>query len=164
MKKILLAGLAGFLIFHFSVFAYAVDRSREIDRILSSADSLFKAMQSRNYGRIWQLLSDTSKDRIVESTLKSIEKSGGEKLSEQQVRENFSQGGAIARAYWDGYMRYFDPEKVLEESRWQMGPVESSRAEILITYRSSQYPAKVKMINENGSWKVGLIETFGSHK
>ncbi len=164
MKKKLLAVFVACLIFHLGTYAYAVDQSKEVDRILSSAESLFKAMKAKDYSRIWEFLSDRSKNRIVESTLDAIEKSGGKKFSAERIRGDFSAGGGIARSYWNAYLRYFDPDKVLEESRWQMGPTKKTRAEILITFEKADRPAIVRMFNENGSWKVGLIETFGSRK
>jgi hypothetical protein len=164
MRKIIVAGFVVCLILHFSTYSYAAYQDREIDRILSSAESLFKAMRVKDYVRMWEFLSSRSKDEIVESTLSAVTKSGGHTFSEEQIRSDFAGGGAIAQSYWNGYLQYFDPDTVLEESRWQMGSIKENEAEILITYRKSDNPAKVRMFNENGLWKVGLIETFGTHE
>jgi hypothetical protein len=164
MKKKPLAIIVACLIFQLGMNAYAAAVNNEVDRILSSAESLFKAMRAKEYPHIWELLSDGSKEKIVEDTVTAIRKSGGEKFSEEQIRSDFASGGGTAQSYWNGYLQYFDPDKVLEESRWQMGPVKESRAEILITYRKASNPLILQMFNENGSWKVGLIETFGSKK
>jgi hypothetical protein len=164
MTKKTVACLVICLILAFDTYSYAVSHDREVDRILSSAESLFKAMRAGDYSRIWEFLSSRSRDGIVESTLSAVTKKGGQTFSEEQIRADFAEGGAIARAYWNGYLQYFDPDTVLEESRWQMGSIKESEAEILITYRKSDNPAKVRMFNENGLWKVGLIETFGTHE
>jgi hypothetical protein len=164
MRKKVVAGLVVFLIIHFSTYSYAIYQNREIDRILSSAESLFEAMGAKDYVRIWEFLSIRSKAKIVESTLSAVTKSSGQTFSEEQIRSDFAQGGAIARSYWNGYLQYFDPDTVLEESRWQMGETRRNEAEILITYKKADNPAVLRMFRENDSWKVGLVETFGLRK
>ncbi len=163
MKKRLLVVFALCIILQPGLSSYAADQGKDIDSILSSAESLFKAMRARDYARTWEFLSDRSKDRIVDSTLRAVRKAG-ENFSEEQIREDFSSGGSIAQSYWNGYLEHFDPNKALEESRWQMGLTKKTEAEILITYKKTDNPAKIRMFNEKGSWKVGLIETFGTKK
>jgi hypothetical protein len=121
MRKTIVACLVVHLILLFGTYSYAVSQSREIDMILSSAESLFKAMKEKDYPRIWEFLSSGSRDRIVESTLSAVAKNGDQTFSGEQIRGDFAEGGAIARAYWNGYLQYFDPDTVLEDSRWQMG-------------------------------------------
>jgi hypothetical protein len=161
MRKTIVACLVVCLILSFDTYSYAVSQDREVDRILSSAESLFKAMRAKDYSRIWEFLSSRSRNGIVESTLSAVTKKGGQTFSEEQIRGDFAEGGAIARAYWNGYLQYFDPDTVLEDSRWQMGSTGKNEAEILITYKKADNPAVIRMFKENGSWKVGLVETFG---
>jgi hypothetical protein len=161
MRKTIVACLVVYLVLHFGTCSYAASQSREIDRILSSAESLFKAMKAKDYSRIWEFLSSRSRDRIIESTLSAVAKNGGQTFSGEQIRGDFAEAGAIARAYWNGYLQYFDPDTVLEDSRWQMGVIRNDEAEILITYKEADNPAVIRMFKQNGSWKVGLVETFG---
>ena len=58
----------------------------------------------------------------------------------------------------------FNPDFVLEESKWEMGKIEKDKAEIIIRYRKSEGPATLKMFKEEGKWVVGLEETFRSSR
>lgn len=132
----------------------------EVDVILQRAEALFKAMKQRNYPAIWTYISAGSRATILDSTVKGITKV----YSKEQVETDFTIGGLIAKSYWDEYLRYFDPDTVLEQSTWQMGPVTKQRAEIVLQYRKAEFPARLKMFNEGGLWKVGLIESFGTER
>ena len=80
----------------------------------------------------------------------------------EAVRRDFVAGGPIARDYWDAFLRRFDPDAALEHSRWEIGSVGKDRAEILLTHQGADHPATLKMLLEDGGWKVGLVETFWS--
>ncbi len=45
-----------------------------------------------------------------------------------------------------------------------MGHIRPDSAELLITHKRSQKPARLQMFKENGTWKVGLVETFWTRK
>ena len=79
----------------------------------------------------------------------------------QQIETDFSIGGLIAKSYWDEYLFYFDPDTVLEQSKWEMGSIGKQQAEIILQYKKAEQPARLKMFKEENQWKVGLIETFG---
>jgi hypothetical protein len=49
---------------------------------------------------------------------------------------------------------------VLEQSRWEMGFIKKNEAEIILMYKKSDRPTRLKMFKENDVWKVGLVETF----
>ena len=53
---------------------------------------------------------------------------------------------------------------MLEQSTWEMGPSNRQQAEIILQYRKADRPARLKMFNEGGQWKVGLIESFGAER
>ncbi len=153
MKRVVIL----FFIFVFvNVSVYAEDHV--VDNILTSAESLFKSMKEKNYTQIWELLTTKSKNTIVEDVYKKDK----EKISKKEIYKDFDTGGPIAQAYWDGFIANFNPDTVLEHSRWKMGPIKSDRAEIIIIYKKSENPADLKMFKEDGSWKVGLVETFWS--
>ncbi len=142
---------------------------KDIDSILSSAESLFKMMKERNYTRIWFFLSNASRNAIIEDTYRNMvsnskEKGKGMIFSREQIRDNFGSGGAIARVYWDSYIDAFNPDMVLEQSKWEMGKVSKDKAEINIIYKKATRPAIIQMYKEDDIWRVGLAETFKSAK
>ncbi|HQO63258.1 MAG TPA: hypothetical protein PK528_06565, partial [Syntrophorhabdus sp.] len=84
--------------------------------------------------------------------------------SKGEIRNNFSTGGTIAQAYWDSYLTVFNPDMVLEYSKWEIGKVGKERAQINIIYRKAERPAVIQMYKEDNVWRVGLTETFRSPK
>ena len=144
--------------------AFADDPDRTLGDILSSAESCFKAMKTRDYQGIWKTLSAASRNTIIDETRKSIARAGGNELPKEEVRRDFDEGGPIARGYWYGFLAHFNPDLVLEQSRWEKGSIGSDRAEILITYKKAENPAILKLFREDGGWKVGLVETFWGRK
>jgi hypothetical protein len=142
---------------------------KEHDHILTSAESLFKMMKERNIERIWFYLSKKSRSSIIEDTYKAMvnhEKGRGNELgfSKEEIDRDFTNGGAIAKVYWKSYLENFDPDLVLEQSRWAMGKVSKDRAQINVTYKKAERPAIIQMYKEAGRWRVGLTETFASSK
>jgi hypothetical protein len=139
------------------------------DAILDTADSLFKSMKAGNFEAIWKGLSLKSKNTIVDDVYRAVTKQAEAEKSEARysrgsVESDFSSGGSLAKSYWNAYVEHFKPEWVLEESRWEMGPIDRDEAEIVIKYRKGEGPVRLRMTRENGEWKVGLMETFGRLK
>ena len=128
--------------------------------ILDSAESLFKAMQLKNYPEIWMGLSKTSHKIIAEQVHKAMEKAGEAGYSVALVEEEFSVGGPVARSYWDAYLDNLQVDYILEQSRWEIGFIKKDKAEICLLYRKAGNPARLKMLKERNQWKVGLMETF----
>jgi hypothetical protein len=126
-------------------------------------------MKERNYTRIWLFLSNTSRNAIIEDTYRNMvryskEKGKGMIYSRKQIRENFGSGGTIAQVYWNSYIEAFNPDMVLEQSKWEMGKVGKDKAEINIIYKKATRPAIIQMYKEDDIWRVGLTETFKSAK
>jgi len=136
-----------------------------VEAILSSAEMFFKAMKAKDYQKIWGLLTARSKMTIVDDTYKDIMKSeNSARRTKEQISDDFSKGGIIAKAYWDAFLDNFDPDWVLEQSKWDMGRIERNRAEISLLYKKSEKPAMLKMFIEDNAWKTGLVETFWTRK
>jgi hypothetical protein len=129
----------------------------DVDSILQAGEAFFKAMKQKEYAAIWNALSGKSKAAIVEDVTKRAART----YTKEQVETDFSIGGLIAKSYWDEYLSYFDPDMVLKESRWEMGPIGKAQAEVVLKHRKAEQPARLKMFREQNQWKVGLIETFG---
>jgi hypothetical protein len=160
-KKILLIAFLSVLFFPLAAAADSMDQ--EWDSILHSAESLFKAMKGRQYPAIWASLSAVSKKGIVDSVYKASLKSGVA-YSKEQIGTDFAIGGLVSRSYWNSYLNEFDPDMVLEESKWSTGFVRNGKAEIKIQYKKSEKPALLQMFKEDRAWKVGLEETFEGRK
>lgn len=135
-----------------------------VPAILSSAESLFEAMKSRDYPAIFSVLSAKSRETIVQETYAALSPDERNNATPDSVREDFVTGGSIAKEYWGAFLKRFDPTAALDRSRWEMGPVGKDRAEILITYQDAERPAVLRMYLETGGWKTGLVETFWSRK
>jgi hypothetical protein len=137
-----------------------------IDAILDSAEALFRAMKVNDHKGIWSHLSEKSRTAIVNDSGKAIaaQAPADNRYSKEVLEKDFNSGGSIARYYWDAYLRNFNPDWLLEQSRWQMGEITTDAAEVLIRYRKGEGPVHLKMIRENGKWKVGLMETFRPSK
>jgi hypothetical protein len=148
-----------FLLFLFVPCLYAENSDSEIDKVLSSAESLFKAMKEKNYPKIWTFLSVQSKNIIIGDVGKAEEKMG-RKYTKEDIGKDFATGSQLSKLYWNSYLENFNPNYVIEESTWQMGKIEKNRAEIAIRYKKSEGPAILKMFKEEGKWMVGLEETF----
>jgi hypothetical protein len=144
----------------FSLPARADDRDREVDAVLSAAESLFVAMKERDDRRTWELLTTKSRDAIARGVVQALSASGETAPSVEAVRRDFAGGGPIARTYWDGFLTRFDPRMALDESRWEIGSIKRNDAEILITYKDAENPVRLRMVREERAWRIGLIETF----
>jgi hypothetical protein len=161
MKKgLIVFCISGFLLLPWYL-ALAADN--ETDAVLTSAEGLFKAMQEKDYAGIWTGLSAVSRDTIVGDTCKTLG-SGTAGYPEKSVREDFQRGDVVARAYWDAYLKNFDPVLILQDSKWEMGSIKGDKARIIITYKKAQKPATLLMFKEEGRWRVGLTESFWSRK
>jgi len=175
--------LAGFLVLSMCLPARAAspEDHPSVPAILDRAESLFQSMKARDYPAIFAALSAKSRETIVAETasaLAAISKQAppGKPTAADApstpaknpapdpdaVRADFVVGGPIARDYWDAFLRRFDPDAALEHSRWEIGSVGKDQAEILLTHHGAEHPATLRMVLEDGEWKVGLVETFWS--
>jgi hypothetical protein len=131
-----------------------------VGKILSTAESTFVAMKERDYPGIWARLSAHSRDTIVDDTIRAIAKGESGLPPREAIERDFREGGGVAQSYWDGILRRFNPDKVLKESRWEMGETAGNRATVYITYRKAEKPAVILLLKEDGAWKTGLVESF----
>jgi hypothetical protein len=173
--------LFAFLFIAYPAYAVPPEENPAVPEILARAESLFQSMKARDYPAIFAALSARSQERIVAETTSAIDAQARRPPPREPdsadtpsaparapapgleaVRRDFIAGGAIARDYWDAFLRRFDPDIALEHSRWEIGSVGKDRAEILLTHHGADHPAKLKMFREDGGWKAGLVETFWS--
>lgn len=161
MKYFIAICLIAGLTFHFVSVVSSENFSSERNNILFSAESLFKAMKGKEYTAIWKFLTIKSKKDIVKNVRKASAKTDIKYLREQ-ISADFGIGGPLSKAYWDSYLAEFDPDMVLEHSRWEMGIIKNQKATIIIHYEKSKRPAILKLYKEEKIWKVGLEETFAA--
>jgi len=133
------------------------------EEVLGAAESVFKFMKAKDYPAIWQGLTVETKNEIVASVRKAVKKAGQEYTVEQLVQD-FASGGPQAKAYWDAYLNVFNPDMVLEDCKWSMGPIEKNVAAVIVQYKKSDKPAILILKKEGGAWRLGLDETFGARK
>jgi hypothetical protein len=164
MKKI---GVAGFLILLLCLSLFSIAGppiAREIDAALSSAEAFFRAMKQKNYRRTWSLLTEKSRNVIVDDVYKAERPRASTTLTRQGIADDFDTGGPLSQSYWDGFLDNFNPDTVLTQSKWDVGKFEKDRGEIVVKYRKSEAPAVLQMRKEQGLWKTGLVETFWARK
>ncbi|MGC8677468.1 MAG: hypothetical protein ACP5UF_04540 [Hydrogenobaculum sp.] len=149
-----------------SLMPYNISYAQESQRlkeeeVLDTATKLFKAMERKHFKKIWQLISKKSKKDIVELVYKTMLKNNVKTYTKEDIEKDFENGGPIAKAFWDGYLKNFDPKKVLDESRWEKVKFDDNKAKIKIKYKKGKLPFYLKMYKEDKDWKVGLVESFG---
>lgn len=163
MKKLITITLIAVL-FAVSDFPAFADKNEEVTgKIVSAAENVFIQMKNKNYTAIWEGLSSKSKETIVNDVYKASRKMDI-KISKEELLKDFSSGGPNAKAYWDSYLKIFNPITVLEKCNWAMGEIKKVEAEIYVLHKKSERPALLKMYKENDTWKLGLEESFGARK
>jgi hypothetical protein len=145
----------------YAALAFSKLSDEEINDVFTSAESLFKFMKEKNYPAIWRSLTSKTQLSIVDAVYKASRKSNAD-LDREQIKTDLSEGGELAKAYWTAYLNVFDPDTVLEQSKWNIGTIDKDTAEIIILYKKSPNPAILKLYREDNAWKVGLEETFGA--
>jgi hypothetical protein len=88
----------------------------------------------------------------------------GNSVSKETIEADFNKLGSMFNHYWTAFVASFDAEMILEHSRWEIGFIKTQKAEIIMTYKKSKNPARLKLFREGGAWRVGLVETFWSGK
>jgi hypothetical protein len=132
--------------------------------ILDAAESLFVSMKKTNLPVIWGLLTEKSQKTIANDVYKYVKAPEAGGHSYENINKDFQEGGPLAQSYWKAFLGNFNPDMVLEQSRWEMGQIKKDKAEVLITFYKSARPAVLKMSLEQGKWRVGLVETFWGRK
>ena len=155
--------LTGCALFPNSAKVPATDSYVIMSPIVDSAETFFISLKKKKYGTAWDLLSAESHNRIINDEYKARRKNG-ENIQKVAIQSDFETGGVLFNLYWDDVLKVFDPDMVLEKSRWEMGSISKDEAEIIILYKKSEHPAILKMFKENEAWKVGLVESFWTRK
>ncbi len=145
---------------------YAEDNSLLISGFLNSAENFFMSLKSGDYRTSWRLLSQRSRETIVNDVYKTSKKMGVN-IASQEIKSDFEKSGMISNSYWKAaFHDTFDPDIIIKESKWEMGVINKNRAEIIITHIKACHPAPahLKVLKEYDEWRVGLVETFWTRK
>jgi hypothetical protein len=151
-----------FIVMGYMFFGRAIladTRSNDIFPILDVTESLFKSMKTKDYPKIWSLISTKSHKIILNDVHKAIAKTNAD-IPMDSLRADFASGGRYAKEYWDAFLSVFDPDMALEHSKWEGGKINKNEGEVILLYKKSEKPAIIKVFKENDEWKVGLEETF----
>ena len=151
------------ILFIFSItphhlFAQSLD-DKDAIRLLMTAKDFFKTIGKRDYAVIWDSITVKSRKQIIKSIHKAQKKTG-EISTIEEIKEDFNNCAITCKAFWNAYFKAFDPNVALRQSRWEIGFIKKRKAEIWVTHRDSERPAKLKIVKEEGRWKVGLMESF----
>ena len=143
--------------------AHAEDNGKSVDLILDSAEKFFISLKNGEYEIVWDLLSNQSHKTIINDVHKALEKMNRD-INKEDIAEDFNSGGVMFNNYWSSFRSTIDTGMILEQTRWDMGFIKKRKAEIIISNKKSEKPARLKMLKENDVWKVGLVETFWNRK
>jgi len=135
------------------------DMTYTIDVILAQAEDFFTLLKKGGYDAAWNLLSERSRETIIDDVYKTYQKMGGA-IQRAAIEQDFDKKGIIFNNYWNAFVQSVDILMVLDDSRWQAGVIGRNKADIIITYKNSKNPLKLQMVKESDLWKVGLVETF----
>jgi hypothetical protein len=135
---------------------YAKERA---GAVLTPAYSFFVNLKNHNYIKLWPLLTSFSKQTIVNNIEKSFIRNKI-KIGVRRINKSMKNGGYIAKSYWKGFLKGFNPNMVLKYSVWKIKSIGSTTAQIEIDYKYAKAPTFLKIYKQKGRWKLGLFETF----
>ncbi|MEW6602258.1 MAG: hypothetical protein AB1499_14900 [Nitrospirota bacterium] len=163
MKKIALLLVIVLINCLFISNAFAVSAQEDIDYtvdvIIAQAEDFFMSLKQGKYDTAWSLLSEESRNRIIDDIYDTYQNMGGE-IRRSAIEQDFEKSGMIFKNYWNSFVRNVDVLMILDDCRWQPGVMKETKADIIITYMKSKNPLILHMVKENDLWKVGLVETF----
>ena len=134
------------------------------DVLISTCESFFKGLKAKNFQQVWGLLTSKSKAKIGKEVADRIKKESGSPVSEEEIVRDFETGGPYSRAYWEAYVQNFDPDMALKDSKWEVGQIKDTYAEVILRYKTAERPAVIRLYKEGGEWRFGLVETFWTRK
>ncbi len=145
----------------FILFDYNLLKASDNDLniILDTAETFFRSLADRDFKKSWEILTSKSRTLIVNEIHNNF-KANKIIYTHEQLNTDFQINGIIAKTYWGGFLKSFDPKIVLDECIWEKVLSKKNYAEIVIRYKKSEHPFHLRMYKEDGIWKVGLVETF----
>jgi|GEM_PF-547738 len=140
-----------------------VSADEEVPIFAAAEKTLTLLNEREDYRAVWDSISNKSKDGIINDVMRAC---GSLKLrcDSTALRADFEKGGPDAVIYWQNFLAAFDPNSILVDSKWRLGAAGPAQADIIIRHRDSDREAVLKIVKEDGVWKLGLEESFGVRK
>ena len=162
LKKLSILSALVFLIICLAISLadlHAQSLATESEQILEVAEYTFKAMKDRRYSDIWNSLTSKTQDSIVKDVILASAKNG-QNLDKDNTIEDFAAGGILSKAYWDGYLAYFNPDMVLQQCTWKIeaNDIKQEEAQIILQYKKAEKPAILKLRKEEGTGKQDWVK------
>ncbi len=155
-----------FLLLHLSFFClspvFASQRDHEV--IVEVTERFFIYLKDKKYQQVFELLTTKSTRTIVKDVAKSISKTSKASIEEEEIFLDFRSGGPLAKAYWDAFAHQCDPDLALKESTWKVGKLKDNYGEVIVKYKTAEKPATIRLYKEEGTWRLGLVESFWARK
>jgi len=148
------------LIFPCARTVFADDPAKSEGPVLESAENFFVFLKEKNYRAAWELLSERSRETIINDVYESARENGAE-IGKEKIIADFSGSGIIFNNYWNAFMANFDPDVVLNERVWEFEKIGPVRAIILLR---GEGVTRLMMYKEAGWWRVGFVETFWTRR
>ena len=134
----------------------------EVVALFMAAREFFQTIESKDYSGVWERITAESREKIIDAIYKE-QKNTGESSTRGIIRSDFNRCGPVCESFWKAYFKAFDPDSTLKQSRWDLGYIKKRKAEIWITHMRADRPAKVKLFREEGTWKIGVMESFWTY-
>ncbi|MHB2017422.1 MAG: hypothetical protein ACYCW6_10795 [Candidatus Xenobia bacterium] len=120
----------------------------------AACHNFFSAVNSRDYGTAWKLLSHKSQDSLIDGVVKS------DKIDQATVRQMFdSNDERLQRGFWDSF-RESSKAVVYASADYRVESVKGDEAKVSFGKNGDTAPTKLLAYHEADGWKFGLMETF----
>lgn len=136
--------------------------AQDSNSIIEVAETFFTSLQRKDFQKVWDCLTEKSKNRLIADILKYYKDSNFDLRS--TLESEFKTGSGASIQFWENYIFNFDPNMALKESKWEIGKITGGYGELLLTHKNSQRPAILRFYKEANQWKFGLVESFWTRK
>lgn len=136
---------------------------KQEDEVINAVEGFFIALRDKRFTDAWELLTNRSRETIIDEVYKDINKTNV-RIGIEVVKEEFDRKGDLFQIYWSNFLKNFDPDSILEQSVWNAPKIKTSMAIIITQHKKSEYPSELKVYKENGKWRFGLVESFWTRK
>jgi len=155
MKYVLLILI---VLISFNSYSYNKETLEAIDR----TNLFFEELQERNYPVLWSYLTKTSRSKIISDIISYAKPE--DNLTKEKVAADFETCSETCKNYWLGFLSFFDPAVILDESEWNISEESSSYVEVKLINSENNAQSFLKIYKENNSWQFGLTESFWLRK
>lgn len=123
--------------------------------------NFYRYVDSKQYGKAWNSLTETSKQRITNMIVdKSNEIAKGKATyTYSQIRKMMDQPGSeVSLSFWNSFRGSFKADYILPRAKFKMVSTTSKKSIVKLSLGTKF--VNYKLFKEGGVWKVGYTETF----